>query len=215
MGNPGRGRDSRERILAIALELMAEYGYDGMSLQMVADRVGLHKSTLFHYFGGKRKLADEVFVGVAERVLKKVEPLLAIEPPELEQILRAGDTVLDHFAEERAAARFLMRVMVAHPDDAFCVPRDDPGHPIIRLLFEVGRWIDRARAAGALRPLKVRHTLLNLLGVMLFYPAVVHDIGRGVLETDPWSAESIRLRKRELRSFVEGALAPGGLEAGG
>ena len=31
---------------------------------------------------------------------------------------------------------------------------------------------------------------------------------RGVLQTDPWSPESIRLRKREMRSFVAGALSP-------
>jgi AcrR family transcriptional regulator len=198
----------RDRILDVAVELLAEYGYDGMSLQMVADRVGLHKSTLFHYFGGKRELADEVFVGVAERLLKQVEPLLASEPPTLEQLLAVADRLLEHFAEERAAARFLMRVMVAHPDDAFRVPVEDESHPIMRLLVCVGSWLERARRARAVRPLVVRHGLINLLGVMLFYPAVVHDIGGGILEADPWSPESLRLRRRELRSFLQGALAP-------
>ena len=41
MSAPGH-EAPRQRILDAALELLAEHGYEGMSLQQVADRVGLH-----------------------------------------------------------------------------------------------------------------------------------------------------------------------------
>src|SRR5215470_12066232 len=94
----------RQRILDAALDLMAEHGFDGMSLQMVADRVGLHKSTLFHHFKGKEELAQEVLLGVSQRLLDQILPVLEADPPELEQILRAADCMVDHFAAERSAA---------------------------------------------------------------------------------------------------------------
>ena len=51
----------RQRILDAALELLAEHGYEGMSLQQVADRVGLHKSSLFHHFKSKDELLEDEF----------------------------------------------------------------------------------------------------------------------------------------------------------
>lgn len=185
---------------------MAEHGFDGMSLQMVADKVGLHKSTLFHHFKGKEELAREVLHGVAQRLLERIEPLLQSDPPELEQILRASDAMIDHFAEERSAARSLMRLMVASPDFVLAVGSGD--HPVDRLLVGITRWLDRARQAGVIRRVKVRHTLLGVMGVVLFYPAAAHGIGEGILAADPWSEESLRARKRELRAFLRGGLEP-------
>lgn len=196
----------RQRIIDAALDLMAEHGFDGMSLQMVADRVGLHKSTLFHHFKGKEELAREVLEGVARRLLDRIEPLLAKGPPELEQMLRASDVMVDHFAAERSAARSLMRLMVASPDFALAVGSGE--HPVDRLLIGITRWLDRARQAGVIRRVKVRQTLLEVMGVVLFYPAAAHGIGEGILAADPWSDESLRARKRELRAFLRGALKP-------
>ncbi|MDJ0869952.1 MAG: helix-turn-helix domain-containing protein [Myxococcota bacterium] len=199
---------SRQRILDAALELLAERGYEGMSLQLVADRVGLHKSTLFHHFRSKEEITREVYRDMAEGVLKRVEPWLVSEPPALEQILEASDALLDHFAAHRAAARLFMRIMVASLErDPFAVPADR-GDPIYRLLVQVGEWLARARAAGVIRPVRVRHALVNLLGLVLFYPATAHDIGRGIFEAGPWSPDVLAGHKRELRAFLRGALEP-------
>lgn len=196
----------RQRILDAALDLMGEYGFDGMSLQMVADRVGLHKSTLFHHFKGKEELAQEVLLGVSQRLLDRIQPIIEEQPPELEQILRAADVMVDHFAEERGAARSLMRLMVASPD--FVLAVGSGRHPVDRLLIGMTRWLDRARQAGAIRRVKVRHTLLNIMGIVLFYPATAHGIGAEILSADPWSPDALKTRKRELRTFLRGALEP-------
>ena len=185
---------------------MAEHGFDGMSLQMVADRVGLHKSTLFHHFRGKEELAQEVLLGVSQRLLDRIQPIIEKEPPNLEQILRAADGMVDHFTEERSAARSLVRLMVASPDFALAVSSGE--HPVERLLISITRWLDRARQAGVIRRVAVRHTLLNVMGIALLYPATAHDIGARILSTDPWSAEAVKARKRELRAFLRGALEP-------
>jgi len=196
----------RHRILDAALELLADHGYDGMSLQMVADRVGRHKSTLFHHFRGKDELAQEVFSGIAERLWHQVAPIVARRPPELEHILELSDALVDHFARERAAARLLMRLMVA--DREFGPGGDGAGRIIERILVTLGEWLDRARRAGVVRRVDVRHTLTNVMGVVLFYPATVHCIGTGVLAADPWSADTLKARKKEMRAFFSGALAP-------
>ncbi len=201
----------RQRILDAALELLAEHGYEGTSLQQVADRVGLHKSTLFHHFRSKDELAGEVFRGLAERLLKRLEPILAEDPPRLNSLLLALDASVEHFAEEPAAGRLLMRLMVTsrgiESGSPFATPagQDDA---IDRVVISVGVWLARARAAGVIRHVPVRHTVLNLMGLVLFYPAVAHHIPASVLRADPLAPEMLDSRKRELREFLKGALAP-------
>ena len=203
----------RQRILDVALELLAEHGYEGASLQQVADRVGLHKSSLFHHFRSKEELAREVYRGLAERLLKRLEPLLAEYPPRLESLLAALEASADHFAAEPASARLLMRLLVTtrHLEpgvaDPFSTPKGQ-ADPIDRVLWLVGEWLARARAAGVIRHVPVRHTVLNLMGLVLFYPAVVHHIPPAALRADPRSPEMLASRKRELRELLRGALAP-------
>lgn len=65
-----------ERLLEAAAELFLVEGYDGASMQQLADRVGLHKSSLYHYVNGKEdllgKLTDEAQTAAAEN-LKEAE----------------------------------------------------------------------------------------------------------------------------------------------
>ena len=203
---------SRQRILGEALELLAEHGYEGMSLQQVADRVGLHKSTLFHHFRSKEELAHEVYRGLSERLLKRLDPLLSEDPPRLASILDALDASVEHFAAEPASARLLMRLLVttraAEPSVDPFEMRPGEIDPVDRVLMLVGQWLARARAAGVIRHVPVRHTVLNLMGLVLFYPGVLHHIPAAVLLDDPRSPAMLAARKRELRELLRRALEP-------
>jgi len=50
--------DNRSTILARALELWSERGYDAVGVQEIVDAAGITKPTLYHYFGSKRGLLD-------------------------------------------------------------------------------------------------------------------------------------------------------------
>jgi len=48
--------DTRTRILDIALELFSEHGFDGTTLQQIADRLGFTKAALYYHFRSKDDL---------------------------------------------------------------------------------------------------------------------------------------------------------------
>lgn len=48
------------KIQDVATSLFSEKGYDGTSMQEIADAVGLHKSTLFHYVRSKEDLLRHI-----------------------------------------------------------------------------------------------------------------------------------------------------------
>jgi AcrR family transcriptional regulator len=79
-------RDNKyEQILAAAADLFSKEGYAGTSFQKIADRVGLHKTTLFHYVKSKDDLLLLVLEQTAEDVkvgLTGIRHLGHLEPEE-------------------------------------------------------------------------------------------------------------------------------------
>ena len=91
-GEEAPAETSRRRILDAALRLLAKHGYDGMSLQQIADEVSLHKATLFHHFAGKREIALEVWHDVLEPLRDHVRALdvddeVALRFPQLQELV--------------------------------------------------------------------------------------------------------------------------------
>ena len=59
---------SRRVVLAAALELLGEEGYGGLTIEAVAARAGVGKSTIYRHWEGKLALVEDAF-----RTLKLVE----------------------------------------------------------------------------------------------------------------------------------------------
>lgn len=50
--------ERREQIVTVATELVARHGFNGLSLQEVADGVGITQAGLLHYIGTKNGLLE-------------------------------------------------------------------------------------------------------------------------------------------------------------
>lgn len=78
---PRRGRPPnphvRARILAAALELFAERGYDATSVTEVVLRAGVTKGALYHYFTAKEDLLYEIYKGLLDQQLADLDRILA------------------------------------------------------------------------------------------------------------------------------------------
>lgn len=198
---------SRERIHAAALRLFSRYGYDGTSLQMIADEVGLHKSTLFHHYHGKLDIAAEAFEAAMARVFACIRPLEDEASPTLEDFLAVSDALVDHFSREPEAARMIMWMMTAPRDsDLNLEIGDDPRHPVVQIFTTLWAWLDRAKRAGVIRPANLRQTIFNVVGLVVFYPAAAE--AHYLSGNEPFSANARRIRKEELRFGLRGALEP-------
>ena len=67
-----RRTPAQSRILHAALELFADHGVSGTSLQMIADAVGVTKAAVYHKF----KTKEEIVIAVAEMELATLEDAL-------------------------------------------------------------------------------------------------------------------------------------------
>src|SRR5262245_36345102 len=69
---------AQARIVAAAIDLFAEHGVGGTSLQMIADAIGVTKAAVYHQFRTK----DEIVVAAAEAELARLR--VAVEAAEAE-----------------------------------------------------------------------------------------------------------------------------------
>lgn len=67
-----RRTPAQSRILHAALDLFADHGVSGTSLQMIADAVGVTKAAVYHKF----KTKEEIVIAVAEMELATLENAL-------------------------------------------------------------------------------------------------------------------------------------------
>jgi AcrR family transcriptional regulator len=84
-------RDNKqEQISEIASELISTEGYKGTSLQKIADKVGVHKSTLFHYIRSKKDLLVYILEQSGNTLAANMERLSSLEELEPEEKLRVA-----------------------------------------------------------------------------------------------------------------------------
>lgn len=99
---PGLGDRRREEILAVATMEFARRGFPGTDLQLVADRLGVGKGTVYRYFDSKEAL----FLAAADRGMRQLQA--ASE--------RAAAGATDGFDKIIRATHAYMRYFDEHPE---------------------------------------------------------------------------------------------------
>jgi AcrR family transcriptional regulator len=64
------GSNRREELLAVATKLFAARGYHGTRMDDVADKVGLNKATVYHYYASKSLILFDIYCQAAEGTLQ-------------------------------------------------------------------------------------------------------------------------------------------------
>jgi AcrR family transcriptional regulator len=100
----------RMRVLDAALQLFAEFGVSGTSLQMIATSVGITKAAIYHQFRTK----EEIVIAVTERELSRLIP--ALERAESHQdVPQARDQLLVEVIAMAVRDRRLVRTLQFDP----------------------------------------------------------------------------------------------------
>lgn len=92
----------RRRILAAAVDLFADHGYDATSVSQVITRAGVTKGGFYHHFASKDQLLYAVYGDLIQRQLEGMERIVAQGMPPAET-LRA--LIMDLVETTAASAR--------------------------------------------------------------------------------------------------------------
>jgi len=93
----------REELIEIACAVFAERGFDGASLQEIADRFGVLKGSLFHYINNKDDLLFAIIEGVYQGAEEAIWPIAAEDDTAVSRLRRLIVAYVVYVAEHQAA----------------------------------------------------------------------------------------------------------------
>lgn len=161
-----RRKDARpSEIVAAALEVFAEHGYERAKLEEVARRAGVAKGTVFFYFPNKQELFRAVAQTVLAANLERLQSTVVAPDLPLRQFipLLLAQAAMITRTPAVAMIRLLMAEARSFPDIAQ-VWHDEVVSKMLALLTTA---IENAQAKGEIRPGDPQLFAFSILGPML------------------------------------------------
>jgi AcrR family transcriptional regulator len=166
----------REALLAAAVALLSEQGYQGCSVAAVAARAGVSTGSVYRYFPGKAELVVEVFRDLVTREVQAVKDA-ADGPGDLIDRVVA---IVETFANRALKSPRLAYALLAEPVDAPV----EAERLVFRQVFQqaFARHVTEAVKAGVLPPQDAKITAAALVGAVA--EVLVGPLSAGVASAD-------------------------------
>jgi TetR/AcrR family transcriptional regulator len=154
---------TRQALLQAGAALFSERGFDGVSIEDVADGAGVNKALISYHFGGKRALyvaiLESAFASMAER-LKEIER----EAPDARHGLRAFLAAFAQTTRERPGFPTLfMREVLSTGIEPTVLP------PLLEIIGVSRRLAERGAREGLFRRVDPLLLHLGLVGSLVFF----------------------------------------------
>ena len=106
-----KSNDKRKEVMQAALELIAERGFHGAPMAMIADKAGVGAGTIYRYFESKDVLISELYRELEEKLVAILQDGYSTSKPIRERFLHIGVAVLRYFIANPLYFRYMEQYM--------------------------------------------------------------------------------------------------------
>lgn len=199
----GQDQNTEALMLAAARKVFQQRGFEGTTLQVIADEAGTTKSMVNYYFRSKEKLFEaifkmefrELFGGIQELVTsdislkEKIEKIVALDTEKLKKIPTLPLFILSEINRDPA----ILQTLTAH-----VAPQ--------QVMQVLAAQIQREVEAGTIRPITVPDLFINIQALTIF-PFVARPMVVNLLKipADEYNA-MLEHRKTSVVEFIWNAI---------
>lgn len=163
---PGSGR-TRDRILDEAERIIATKGPDGLSLQEVADAVGIRPPSIFSHFRGIPALSEAVY----RRVLEGLAAAVARGRDENDaeaSVVGLCTAYVRFVGSNPAHVRLILQQLAAATPNSAALQHFEGGQALVdEMTAQLGQTLEAGRAAGQFRQVAPEDFMAFITGASL------------------------------------------------
>jgi AcrR family transcriptional regulator len=198
----GEKQSTEKIILEAAKEVFVEYGFDGSSMQKIADRAGINKALVHYYFRSKEKLFEATFKEVFYTLVPPLMDTIKKEIPFEKKIAVFVEKYIDTLGNNPLVPIFILHELNRNPENLPAIVMESGINPIY--FFQN---IVEEQEKGYIRPIPPHHLMINILALSIF-PFVAKPILKGVFFDQDESAfnDFLEERKKIVTDFIINAI---------
>ena len=187
----------RTRLLELARDCFAEFGYAGASMNTIAQRAGIRKASLFHHFASKEKLYIEVLATVVSSLGVYVAEAGLGEGSFAQRLDRLGEMSEEWLVSNPTAARLMVWEVLGQGPFV----NSDAGQAVPVTVREVSRFLAAGMEAGDIPRQDPDHLAFSIVSIHFLHFAV-SGLTSELFNEDIFSAAHMAKRKPAVREQV-------------
>jgi len=119
----------REKILIGATDLFLSYGFKSVTMDDIANKLGMSKKTIYQHFDNKTKLVEASTMHLFEFIADGINHICQLDKNPIEEIYSIKQFVMAHLKDEKSSPQYQLQkyypsIFKNLKDKQFCVMQD-------------------------------------------------------------------------------------------
>ncbi|MEP5340122.1 MAG: TetR/AcrR family transcriptional regulator [Algibacter sp.] len=98
-----------EKILLGATELFLNYGFKSVTMDDIANTLGISKKTIYQHYDNKTKLVEATALHLFDCISTGIDQICAIEMNPIEEIYNIKQFVMEHLKDEKSSPQYQLQ----------------------------------------------------------------------------------------------------------